>query len=81
MQIRPTVGRKLTIYLMFLPLTLTYSEFFSRGLFFKFCSHVQNVEIMFQLYNMDARDLPEYLPHDRKVLDRIEVCLHVPTFT
>ena len=48
--------------------------FFLRDLFLKFCNRVQNTSIMFQLYNMDATDLPAYLPQDEKAFDRIEVC-------
>lgn len=52
--------------------------FFLRDLFLKFCKRIQNTNILFHLYNMDARDLPEYLLQDGKAFDRIEVCYNCP---
>jgi hypothetical protein len=48
--------------------------FFLRDLFLKFCNRVQNTSILFQLYNVDARELPEHLLQDGRAFDRIEVC-------
>lgn len=47
--------------------------FFLRDHFLKFCNRVQNNSIHFQLYNMDAEELPAYLPQHEKAFDRIEV--------
>jgi hypothetical protein len=48
--------------------------FFLRNLFTDFCKRVQNMDIEFQLYSMDARELPQYLLKDGRAFDRIEVC-------
>jgi hypothetical protein len=48
--------------------------FFLRDQFLKFCNRVQKTSIRFQLYNMNAEELPAYLPQDGKAFDRIEVC-------
>jgi hypothetical protein len=52
--------------------------FFLRDLFLKFCSRVRDTSILFQLYSMDAEELPGYLPQDGKAFDRIEVRYALP---
>jgi hypothetical protein len=52
--------------------------YFLRDIFSKFSNRVRNTSILFQLYSMDAEELPEYLPQDGKAFDRIEVCYTLP---
>ncbi|KAF1998521.1 hypothetical protein P154DRAFT_495217 [Amniculicola lignicola CBS 123094] len=47
--------------------------FFLRDLFLKFCNRVHKTSILFHLYNMDARELPEYLLPGGRAFDRIEI--------
>jgi hypothetical protein len=47
--------------------------FFLRDLFLKFCNRLQNTDVLFHLYNMDAMVLPRVLTKDRSAFDRIEV--------
>ncbi|KAL5119566.1 hypothetical protein ACEQ8H_002412 [Pleosporales sp. CAS-2024a] len=47
--------------------------FFLRDQFLKFYNRFHDTRILFQLYNMDAKELPEYLSQAVKKFDRIEI--------
>jgi hypothetical protein len=51
--------------------------FYLRDLFPKFCRRLQNTDIEFQMYCMDATELPGYLLPDGRAFDRIEVCYNL----
>lgn len=47
--------------------------FFLRDMLLRFCRRIRDVDIHFQLFNVDARVLPDYLNTQESQFDRIEV--------
>ena len=47
--------------------------FFLRDRLLRFCERIKDIDICFQLFNVDARELPDHLSTKESQFDRIEV--------
>ena len=47
--------------------------FFLRDTLLRFCERIKDIDICFRLFNVDARELPDYLSTEESQFDRIEV--------
>lgn len=47
--------------------------FFLRDTLFRFCRRIKDLDIHFRLFNLDVRELPDYLSTEESQFDRIEV--------
>ncbi len=49
--------------------------FFLRDTLLRFCERIKDTDISFRLFNVDARELPDYLSKEESQFDRIEVSI------
>lgn len=47
--------------------------FFLRDMLSRFCNRVRDIDVHFQLFNVDVRELPRHLSTQESQFDRIEV--------